>query len=285
MRTLKMTMMMTVAVFGLGCGTLGGLGKGLGGATGVGTQKDYVAEAEKHMLGLKADYVLLMGVQQTVDQKADLFTRVPDGLKFLQVNWKQFEGELTSCWNTPIETIQSVKGSSVDAIEAGKAYRSNGVYHDLKSVQLTAQNGIDRVKQCPGVLAAEVKGFPKKTADTAKAWAQERLKILNDLRVLIKQEVPDRAKAVGNRVLDTPTQIGGVLAEAQGAFEVLKKNPLANDGDRAKMQGQLDTLKRMQGEAQDLGNTVQRDAMVIPGKSAETGTKLVNNFKTIGRKK
>ena len=262
----------------LGCGALGGLG-----VPGLGEQKDYVGDAQKHVSTLKSDYVLMMGVYDLVEQKLDEFMYVPDGLKLAQVKWKDFQEDLTGCWNAPMEAVENAQQDAVDAMEAAKAYKNQSALREVKAVQVTGMNAFNRVKQCPAMLADEVKGFPKKGMDEGKAWARDRLKILNEIRVLIKDDLPSRATAVGKRAAEVPLKFAGIVKEAE-AFG-LSVQKIGTPEQKQKHQQQMDQLNAMKADLDALQGDVQRDATGMPGRLGDTGTRVVTNFTTVGRKK
>lgn len=265
-------------VVALGCGSLGGIG-----VPGVGPQKDYVGEAANHVSALKSNYVLMMGVYDLVEQKLDEFIYVPDGLKLVQVKWNEFQDDLTGCWNAPLEAVANAQQDAVDAMEAAKAYKNASALREVKAIQTTGMNAYNRVKQCPAMLADEVKGFPKKGMDEGKAWARDRLKILSDMRVLLKDELPARATSLGKLVVEAPAKFALVIKEAEGAGIALQK--IGSAEQKQKHQQQMDELNRMKADLDALSKDVQRDAMGMPARLADTGAKVLTNFTTIGRKK
>ena len=278
---IRMSALIVTAAFGLvtlGCGKGGG-----GGLPGV-SDKDYVTDAEQQYSRLKADYVVLFGILDIAENKIDGLTAMPEFQKLGKVKWAQFHGELKGCWEAPIESIKGAKANAYDIASAAKALQSKAVFGKVATVKDHGASLIKTVKGCPQMAADKVTGFPKKTKDEVLTWAREKLALVNDIRVLFKQTVPDKAKALKTTAVDVPAKIAGLAAQAVAHAKVVSKNPLASSATKNKANAQVQQLKRMQTDAAGFGKKIVNDMKNLPARLQRIGTKVGTNITSVGKK-
>ncbi|MBT9555215.1 MAG: hypothetical protein IV100_04255 [Myxococcales bacterium] len=245
--------------------------------------KDFASDAAKAMTDLKAEYTLAKGLAALVQTKVDEFLYIEDGLKLGKVQWKQFRDELESCWNAPVETAEGIQARVIKAEDAAAAFQGNAALHEVQAVKDAGWNAVNKVKACPGALKEDVTGLPKKATDEAKAWARTKLEILNELRVLAKEEAPARAKSIGPKALDAAKSVGTQLAGATAHLATIEKlgDQKANDF----MKDQIAKLNAMKSEAEQLSSQVQTDSVTIGTQSADAGKRIAEGFVAIGKRK
>ncbi len=246
-------------------------------------KKDFINEAKASVDKLKGEYALLKGLAATVQTKVDEFLYIEDGLKLGKVQWKEFRNELESCWNTPFEAAEAVQARVVNIQDAAAAFQGNSALHELQSVKDSSWNAVNKVKACPQAVKEDLTGLPKKATDEAKAWARGKLEILNELRVLAKDEAPARAKALVPAATDAATKVGTQLA---GATAYLKTIEQLGDQDAiAATNDQIASLGRLKDEAQQLVTSAGSDAAAIGTQAADAGRKIGEGFVAIGKRK
>lgn len=269
-----MRLILLTTLFGLalsGCGMFGGAGV----AVPV-EEKDFVTDSRKAMEMLKSDYVLSKGVMAIARQKVDEFLYIEDGMKLGRVNWSTFQDELKSCWSTPMEVVGSAEQRAVNALDAAKHLKNQETLHQLQVVQDSAWNAVQKVKACPQSLTDNVKGMPKRATDEARAWAQGKFQILNELRVLVKQEAPNRAKELGVNAGGAAKTIATQLAEAKSWQAALEK--MGNQAMGKKNAGQVKELERLQSEAVGLQTQVTTDAAKLGADAVEMGGRVTTSL-------
>ncbi len=249
----------------------------------VGT-KDFSADAQKAMLRLQSEYTLAKGVVALVQTKVDEFLYIEDGLKLGKVQWKQFRNELEACWNAPFEAVEKIEARSVNASEAAQALKGNSALHELQAVKDTGWNAVNKVKACPQALTDDVGGFPKKATDESKAWARQKFEVLNDLRVLAKDEVAKRATALKPAAEDAVKVFATQLASANAHLALAKQ--AADQAVTADTQRQIDSLTAMQNEATALGQQAATDSAALLKAAGESAAKVQSGFQEVyGKRK
>ena len=245
--------------------------------------KDFIAEARASMDKLKGEYTLAKGLIALVSTKVDDFVYIEDGLKLGKMQWKDFRNELESCWNTPLETVEGAQAKLVEIKDLAAAYQGNSALHELQGVKDSGANAVNKVKQCPQAAQEDIKGLPKKATDEAKAFARGKLEILNELRVLAKEEVPNRAKAIApaaqDAVTKNATQLASATAQLKGAEQL---------GDKAVVEatnGQITELNQLKSEAEKLVGQAGGDATAIGAQVTEATKKITDGFAAIAKRK
>lgn len=239
-------------------------------------QKDFTADAQKAMQNLQSEYTLAKGVVALVQTKVDEFLYIEDGLKLGKVQWKEFRNELEACWNTPFEAVTGGESRLVNASEAAQAFRGNSALHEVQAVKDTGWNAVNKVKACPQALKDDVKGFPKKTTDEAKAWARQKFEVLNELRVLAKDEVAKRATALKPAAEDAVKVLATQIAAANGHLALAKQ--AGDSAVAAATQTQVDQLSGMQAEAQKLLEQATTDSVALGKSASEAAVKVQHGF-------
>ncbi len=265
------------AVVIAGCGLLGGAGI----AVPV-EDKDFVTDAKGAIVQLKADYVLTKGIGAVVQQKIDEFLYIEDGLKLGRVKWKDFRSELDACWNAPLETVAKVEQRAVKAVDAAQQFKNRTTLHEVRAVQDTTWNAVQKVRACPQSLTDKVKGMPRRASDEAKAWAQGKFQILNDLRVLLKSELPTRVKALPTNAVSNVGVVAKQLASAQTWQATLNKMGKSAANQAKTNQAQVKQLQGIQKQANGLKDEVVKDASQLSTQAVELGVKVtdgINGFK------
>ncbi|MFT5434868.1 MAG: hypothetical protein ACI9OJ_005584 [Myxococcota bacterium] len=244
--------------------------------------RDFVTDAKAAVSELKADYVLTKGMGALMQQKVDEFLYVEDGLKLGRVKWKTFRSELNSCWQTPVETLKGVEQRAVSTVDAAKHFQNKTAFHQLRVIQDSGQNAFDRVKACPQSLTEKVAGFPKRAKEDSVAWGQGKLALVNEVRVLVKDEVPNRLATLGETAVSAPTTVAKQIAQAETYRKTLEQ---LGDAAALKSNGnQLKTLRALQSESKTLASTVQSDASVLSEMVSESGTKMSTGISRFGKK-
>lgn len=262
----------------MGCGVLGKLPVKV-----PVEKKDFVNDAKAALDKLKGEYTLVKGLAATVQTKVDEFLYIEDGLKLGKVQWKEFRNELESCWNTPFEAAENVQAKAVNIQDAAMAFKNQTALHELQSVKDSSWNAVNKVKSCPQATKENVTGLPKKATDEAKAWARGKLEILNELRVLAKDEAPTRAKALAPAATDAVTKVGTQLASATAYLKTIEQM-----GDQAATDAtnqQIAQLNQLKAEAEQLVGSAGGDAATIGTQAAEATKKITEGFVAIGKRK
>ncbi len=272
---MRIVVVALTAIMVAGCGLLGG--------TKIEVpieDKDFVTDAKAALTNIKAEYVFAKGMVSVVNQKVDEFLYIEDGLKLGRVKWKTFQTELADCWQTPFSAVENVKARTVNVIDAARNLKNNTALHEAKSVRDTAYNAVAKVQACPQALADQVKGLPKRATDEAKAWAQGKMQILNEVRVIVRKDLPSRVKALPGKVVDDVTVIGKQLASAKAWQTTIEK--AGNEAAKNKNLRQIKTLEGLKAEATSLQTTITSDAATLGTQVQEATRRIatgINNFK------
>ena len=258
----------------IGCGVLGGL-------TPV-PDKDTVADAQKAVDGVKAEVAFLMGIATVVETKVDELLHIDEAVNLGRVKWGEFRQQLKGCWEAPMEASDSAVKRSVNAIDAAKQWKNRATLHEIKAVKDTAYNAVNSVKKCPQALTDKVEGFPAKAKDEAVQWAHDKLDILNELRVLLKEDVPKRATKLAKM---TPGALGVVakqIAEAKGLKATAEK--LKNTAALKKYTKQEQDLTGLQTDLQGMADQITKDASGMGKKAADLANKVTAGLGNFGSK-
>lgn len=243
--------------------------------------KDFVAPAKEAVLALKADYVVTKGLFAIVQQNIDNFLYVDDMPRLGRVRWNKVREEFTSCWQAPLDAVENAEQRAVNAASAATHFQSQGALHEVKAVQDTGWNAVQRVKACPQSLTDQVEGLPRNATDEAKAWTQGKMEILSSTRVLLLGELPARLEKLGGTAVDTPATVGRQLAEAEAYKQTLQQ--IGNDAVRSSNARQINELNRIKTETTGLGQTVSNDASALGTMATEMTTKLTEGIATFGK--
>lgn len=260
----------------LGCGMISGLAPDPG-------EKDFITDAKKAVDDVKTEVTLLMGIATVVEQKVEELLYFEDGLKLGRVKWSKFREQLTGCWNAPAEAVAGVEKRTINAVNAAKQYQNRTTLHEVKAVQDTAWNAVNTTKRCPQALSDKVQGFPKRSKDEALEWARGKLEIVNDIRVLLKQELPARSKAVLAVATSAPVTVGKQLASAEAYKQTLQK--LKATKTLQKHTKQVSQLEALKGEITTLAGSVQKDAGNLGTKAKDIGQRVTTGLTSFGKKK
>ncbi len=268
---------MAVSMAGImGCGMLGGLAP-------EPSEKDFITEARAAVDEVKAEITLLLGIATVVQQKVEELLYFEEGLKLGRVKWKKFRTQLTDCWSAPAEAVADAKKRAVSAVDAAKQFKNRSTLHEVKAVQDTAWNAVNTVKRCPQALSDQVLGFPKRAKDEVKEWAQGKLEIINDIRVLLKEEVPARVKGSLAIVTSAPATVAKQLASAEAYKATLEK--LKSTKTLKKHNQQLKQLEALKTEITTLGGDLQKQGTQVTAQATKMTKDVVEGLSSFGKKK
>ncbi len=239
-------------------------------------QKDFITPAKAAVDNLYAEYTLAKGLVALTQTKVDEFLYIENGLKLGKVQWKTFRDELEACFNSPIEAAETVQARTINATEAAQAYKGNSALHELQAVKDTGWNAVNKVKACPQALTDQVKGLPKKPTDEAKAWARQKLEVLNELRVLAKDEAPKRGQTLGAVAQKAVTDLTKQLGEANAHLALAKQ--MGDQAVTSATQSQVDQINGLLGEVKNLSAQAPADATALGKAAAESVTKIRQGF-------
>jgi len=245
-------------------------------------EKDFVSRAEKEVIQIKANYVLLTGVFDIANQKMDELMYVPDGMKLIRVKWKRFHADVMSCWNTPFEAAENAQQRAVSAASAARHFRDQTARRELQVVRDTAVNAVNKLKECPQALADDVQGVVRRTPEEVKAWARDRMAIVNDLRVLVRKDVPSRATAFAESAASAPAKIQAIIKEADLHTETMTR--LGTTEQQNKHKAQIAKLKQLEREIGKLRVEVTDDTAKIPDEVAELARQIEQSLTKLGRR-
>ncbi|MFT7624841.1 MAG: hypothetical protein ACI9WU_004031 [Myxococcota bacterium] len=270
---MREVLVVAVAIAAVGCGVFGPI------AVPIPVEdKDFVSDAKTALTHLKGEYVLTKGMVAVLEQKVDEFLYMEDGLKLGRVKWKSFRGELSACWQTPFKAADEIKSRTVTAVDAAKHLKNNKTLHEAKAVQDTAWNAVQKVQACPQALTDKIKGMPRRASDEAKAWSQGKMQILNDARVIIRNDIPMRIKALPATAVNEVTTIGKQIASAKGWQETLKGMGGSAKEAMQKNQAQLKTLEGIKAEASNLQKVIGNDSSALKETVADATRRVANGI-------
>jgi hypothetical protein len=245
--------------------------------------KDFVTDARDAMVNVKAEYVLAKGIVAVVEQRIEAFLDIEDIPRMGRVRWSSFRAELEGCWNAPFEAIENVETRAVNAVDAAAQLRNRTALHEAQAVQDTAWNAINTIQTCPQALTERVAGLPRRASDEAIAWSQNKMALLNEIRVLLRHDLPARLQTLGTVAVEGPQAVVTQLGEAKAYTEVLAR--AGDDATRSSNSRQIRELEQMQTEAQDLGTQVSTDASGFGTGIADSGTKMVDGITNFGSRR
>ena len=162
-----------------GCRTIGSL---------MLSGRDYVTDAEVQVAKLKSEYVLAMGVLDRVEHKVARIGEVPK-FKLTRADVRKIVNTMKAYWNeTPKKkkTKKPPKRTEFDEEEAAEGAKNMKSPRKIYAVKITSKDAVKENKKCKGGSKKRLRSYAKMGGKKFKKWFKKRMKLVNEIRVLVK---------------------------------------------------------------------------------------------------
>lgn len=245
-------------------------------------EKDFLSVAQKHVTQLKADYVLMTGLFDVSKQKMDELIYVPFGMKLTRMKWKAFHADLANCWNAPFEIVENAQQRDLNATNIARHFSNQTPRRELQIVQDAVANAVNKHKECPQALADDVQGVGRRTPEEVKAWARDRMILVNDLRVLVRKAVPARVTGYQELLDSASPKIQAIINDAEKHSEDLKQG--GTDEQQSNHQAQLLKIRQLADEVSRIRSDVEASSSTISEEVSTFVGQIEDSLKQLGRK-
>lgn len=233
----------------------------------------------KRLDEIRAKYVTTMGMYDQLRADVETLSVLPNAKEISGVSGDQFTSALKTCWEQPIESVKGAKREAIDIGRAAKAFKDRTAMKGLKDTEIEVSNARNAVNQCKPAAMDSVKGQMGSMNDAAKSALDNKVSLIDQIRILSKHELPTRAKSLTEATAKIQGEVIAELKTAEAKAKAAKANPLGG-GKKAKKE--VKRLKSVQVQADELMKLVQTEMTAMPKELTSTTTNIVKNITDVG---
>ena len=216
--------------------------------------KDFLGAAQAAVASAGAEVVIASGMEALLTAKVDELLYIEEGLK-LKIRWKKYRAALKECLQARMEPVEEPELVAVDRGQAAQHLNSETPLHQLQLVRDLGLNAVRQYAECPPLGAEKIPGLRRRAKEELKAWALDKISLVNDYRVLAKMLSP-QIEAVGPAVQAAAAVAKKALGDAK-AYQIKLDEAKATNANKNRRQ--IQQLEALVGEAEKLrGEAEQR---------------------------
>jgi hypothetical protein len=254
---------------------------GLGTLSAAPALADEVTEFQKRIESVRANYTTTIGLFDQLRLDVEAISVLPDAKAMTGITGQQFESALKSCWEAPLKDVKDAQRQAIDAARAASNFQNRAGMKDLDDTKIELTNALGSVESCGPNAIGAAKVEVDKLNDQAKAALDQKLALVNGVRVLSKKTLPDKSKALGSEAEKLKTDMLASVKKAEGKAAVAAKNPLGGGGK--KEQQKVDALKALEADVDGIAALVAKDVPEVGKELGDTGMKVGKNITDVSQ--
>jgi len=213
-------------------------------------KRDFLAEFEGLETTFRGQCTLSKGLLSLAKSKVDELLYVSADFRARRVRWRRFRRALNSCWKGAL-------GNPTDSGEidvSGLApYYDEDALSDNEALLAVATRVIDSYGECDPLNADEMSGFDGRgVADESRAWARDRMVIMNEIRILVRGELARRTQSIEAMVGTLRTESAALSEKVTQVSKTVDGDYSATPAEKEKLRNQSVTIRSRLGVLNDL---------------------------------
>ena len=212
-------------------------------------KRDFLGEFERLEASMKGHCALSKGLAMLAKSKVDELLYISDDFRARRVRWNRFRKALRTCWNSVVEPPSgeepTVSGLAVHYDDENLA--------DNEALLAAATQLIDTNGECASLNADEMSGFDGRgVSDESRAWARDRMVIMNEIHVLVRGELTRRNESIPTQMENVRNQSTALSEKVEQVSKALENDSSATDLEKEKVRNQSTTIRSRHSGLNDL---------------------------------
>ena len=242
--------------------------------------RDFVGPAQAAVTSARAEVVIASGLAALVTAKVDELLYIEEGLK-PRIRWNMYRAALKECLQAKAESVEEPETITVDRAEAAQHLNGETPLHQLQLVRDLGLNAVRQYAECPPLGAENIPGLRKRAKTELKAWALDKISLVNDYRALAKV-LPAQVEGVGPAVQAAADLAKKALGDAK-AYQVKLDEVKATNANKNRRQ--IQQLEGLVGEAEKLRGEAEQRRQGIADNSKKQQNRVEFGITNFGKRR
>lgn len=246
-------------------------------------KRDFLGEFDRLESSTRGQCALSKGLTGLAKNKVDELLYMSEDFRAGRVRWRRFRTALSVCWKSELES--QTGGEPIDASGLAPHYDDDGL-SDHKELLRTATRLVESNGECGPLNADEMSGFDGRgVSDESRAWARDRMMIMNELRVLVRGELTRRSESLPSTMENVRTQSAALSAKVDQVSKTMESDYSATALEKERVRNQSTTIRSRLDVLNDLLSRCEQEVQASTTELSTFDQVIEQAIRRIGRRR
>jgi len=213
-------------------------------------KRDFLGEFERLKTSTRGQCAWSKGLATLASSKVDELFYISEDFRPGRVRWRRFRKALSECWKSDLESPMGVEPIDVSGLAAH--YDDDGL-SDHKELLAATIRLIESYSECGPLNADEMSGFDGRgVSDEGRAWARDRMMIMNEIRVIVRGELARRSESIDSMMEGVRTESATLSEKVDEVSKTLESDYSATTLEKEHVRNQSTTIRSRLAALNDL---------------------------------